>query len=208
MSGLAFGLEQYPPGECRTLLHFATSGYRLKLGSALLRLLLGAGVFDWFFLTCLVELHKSKTLLLLLLFRFVLFLFFSSLVRWVPPLLPAPAASSGSLACSRLCPRLALPLSLLALRWPSSPGLCSRARSESEPPRPCTGSRRRGGVRIAWFLARSRVRYYGGKILLIHSPQNRVQKPKRCLAAPRRLGPSKTPSKSSITRTDTHTEHK
>ena len=130
MSGLAFGLEQYPPGECRTLLHFATSGYRLKLGSALLRLLLGAGVFDLFFLTCLVELHKSKTLLLLLLFRFAFFLFFSSLVRWVPPLLPAPAASSGSLAFSRLCPRLALPLSLLALRWPSSPGLCSRARSE------------------------------------------------------------------------------
>jgi hypothetical protein len=49
MSGLAFGLEQYPPGECRTLLHFATSGYRLKLGSALLRLLLVAGVFDLFF---------------------------------------------------------------------------------------------------------------------------------------------------------------
>ena len=37
---------------------------------------------------------------------------------------------------------------------------------------------------------------------------NRVQKPKRRLAAPRRLGPSKTPSKSSIIGTDTHTEHK
>ena len=97
MSGLAFGLEQYPPGECRTLLHFATSGYRLKLGSALLRLLLVAGVFDLFFFTWLVELHKSKTLLPSLLFRFPSFLFFSSLVRWVPPLLPAPAASSGSL---------------------------------------------------------------------------------------------------------------
>ena len=83
ISRLAFGLEQYPPGECRTLLHFATSGYRLKLGSAVLpfcslllrlllpcRLLLGAGVFDLFFSTCLVRLHKSKTLLPSLLFRF------------------------------------------------------------------------------------------------------------------------------------------
>ena len=94
MSGLAFGLEQYPPGECRTLLHFATSGYRLKLGSALLRLLLGAGVFDLIFLTCLVRLHKSKTLLPSLLFRFAFFLFFSSLVRSGPP---APPGACGFL---------------------------------------------------------------------------------------------------------------
>ena len=111
MSGLAFGLEQYPPGECRTLLHFATSGYRLKLGSALLRLLLVAGVFDLFFFTWLVELHKSKTLLPSLLFRFAFFLFFSSLVRLVPPLPPAPAASSGSpVFCPPLPPPRLAPL--------------------------------------------------------------------------------------------------
>ena len=46
----------------------------------------------------------------------------------------------------------------------------------------------------------------GGKILPTFS-QNRVQKPKRRLAARRRLGPSKTPSKSNIIGTDTHTEY-
>jgi len=129
MSWLALGLKQYPPGECRTLLHFATSGYRLKLGSAVLpfcslllrlllpcRLLLGAGVFDLFFSTCLVRLHKSKTLLPSLLFRFAFFLFFSSLVRWVPPLPSAPAASSGSLVL--------FPASAPALPCPSPSSPC------------------------------------------------------------------------------------